>query len=371
MRHPESRRIVTVQVSLRAVATAAPALVLALLLGCGGTGLPGSSVDEKVLAAAALGQRDADENVPTLLQAARVEPEMVQVESITALGRIGTPRAIEALGEFSRAEARTVRIAVAQALSDVKPESYADAAKVLAAMGRDALPRGAGDDPHRDVRRAVTTSLAVVRQPAGLDFLLDRALHDTDENIRNAAVKTLGRLKDPRPIDGLADIYHHDTEKNRAWAIEAIGEIGDPRGTPVVLEALADADRITRGKAAWSLMQLEGAAAVPRLEEALAREEDDMAAVRLAHALALLGRRDHTIPRIEQILLLARSEFARAEAGRALAEVGRCESLVAVDRAFREDRDGLVRKEAGGAARKLLDRCPADVVRKLLGNAAG
>jgi HEAT repeat protein len=330
---------------------------LALLASCGGESLPGKTPDEKTRAAANLARRDADDGIPVLLRAAQTEPEMVQVEAISALGRIGTDKAVAALAKLSTHESRTLRITVAQALSDVKDESYPAAARVLVGMGTAALPEGPGKDPHRDVRRAVTTALAVARDKEGLDFLLERALKDPDENIRNASVKTLGRLKDPRPVDALTEIYRTDNEKNSAWAIEALGTIGDPRAVPVIKEALSNPDRVTRGKAAWSLLQIEGPQAAPDLREALQREEDEMPAVVMAHALATLGDKE-AVHTLETFLLLAKNDFARAEAGRALAAVGTCESFKAVDKAFREDRDGLVKREAAAAARKLLDRCP-------------
>ncbi len=331
--------------------------LLAGLAGCGGSTLPGKTPDEKTRAAANLARRDAEDGIPVLLNAARSEAEMVQVESVTALGRIGTEKAVDALAQLSTHESRTLRITVAQALADVKQEVYPASARVLVQMGTAALPKGPGEDPHKDVRRAVTTALAVVRQKEGLDFLLDRALKDPDENIRNASVKTLGRLKDPRPVDGLIEIYRTDNDRNRAWAIESLGEIGDPRAVPVIREAINDPDRVTRGKAAWSLLQIEGPQAAPLLKEALAREEDELPAVVMAHALATLGDKD-AVRALETYLLMAKNDFARAEAGRALANVGTCESFKAVDKAFHEDRDGLVKREASTAARKLLDRCP-------------
>ncbi|GEM_PF-5041960 len=332
-------------------------LVVVLAAACGGgQGLPGKTPDEKAIAAAELGVNGADENIPVLLHAVETEPELVQTSAIVALGRIGTPAAVEALGKLSNHEARRIRLAVAQALQDVLPEAYPEAAKVLVEMGRHCLPKGPGKDPDREIRRAVVTSLAVVQQPVGLDYLVDRLKNDYDENVRNTAVKTLGRLKDPRAVDVLIEVFHTDNTHNQAWAIESLGEIGDPRAIPTVKEALdidVTYDAIVRGKAAWALMQLAGKDAIPDLEEALAKEPDDMAAVRMAHALAKLGVKE-AIPVLEDRLLHAEREFARAEAARALKDVGRKESFEVVDRAFREDRSGLVKKEAGQAAIALI-----------------
>ncbi|HHN75505.1 MAG TPA: HEAT repeat domain-containing protein, partial [Acidobacteria bacterium] len=273
-------------------ALAAWVVLVALLLSCGSQGLPGDTPDARALAAAELGVNGANENIPPLVQALRRDQEIVQIQAATSLGRIGTVEAVAALREFIDADSRLVRQAVAQALRDVDPSAYPEAAEVLVEMGHKTLPKGPDKDPDLLVRAAVVTSLAVVQQPVGVEYLVDRLEKDADEGIRNAAVQTLGRLGDPRAVEVLIDVYHNDNEKNRSWAIEALGEIGDERGRKVILEALEDFDPVCRGKAAWALMQMDGEKAIPLLTERLAIEEDDMPAVVMAHALALLGRKD-------------------------------------------------------------------------------
>lgn len=359
------RRPTSLPSTTRALAFVILCAVLALA-GCGGSGLSGKTVDEKATAAGQLGVQGANENVPVLLTAAEIEPEMVQVEAVNSLGRIGTADAVAALGKLAGgAESKVMRVAIAQALTEVLEENYPKAAPILVSMGKAALPLGPGKDPHVDVRRAVTTSLAIVRQKEGLDFMVERATKDPDEQIRNASVKTLGRLGDPRAVDALAEIVKTDDDKNKAWAVEALGLIKDPRGLPTIRAALSDYDHVTRGKAAWSLYEIAGKDAVPELKAALAREENEMPAVVLSHALARLGETD-ALGNLEHYILYARSSFARAEAGRALKEIGRCESMAAVDRAYREDRDGLVKREAAAAARRLLSICPKEQLDKIL-----
>lgn len=333
-------------------------LLVLPLAGCGG-GLSGSTPDERAVAAGKLGETRANGNIPILVEAIRSEPQVVQLQAIDSLSKIGTAEAVEALSEFKDHEAGIVRSAIAQALREVLPEAYPQAAEVLVEMGKAALPRENGEDPERDVRQTIVTSLAVVQQPSSLDFLLDRMRHDTKEGIRNAAVQTIGSLGDERGVEVLIDVYHTDNEKNRAWAIESLGKIGSPKGLEVIREALDDYDAICRGKAAWALMKIEGKEAVPELQAALEEETDDMPAVVMAHALALLGV-EEAVPYLEERVLQARSPLARAEAARVLGEVGRPESLEVLDRAFNEDRDGLVKREAGRSAMALLERYPPE-----------
>lgn len=338
-------------------AVAVLAALCGVISGCGGSGLSGKTPDERALSAGRLGVTGADQNVAILADAFPDEPEPVQAQIVQSLGRIGTAGAVAALEQASQHESRLIRVAVAQAYQDVQPQNYAAACRVLVEMGRRALPVTPSNDPNRDERQAIVTSLAVVKQECGLDFLIERLDADIDQNIREASARTLGRLQQPRAVQPLVVAYGRDNERIRALAIEALGLIGAPEGAPTVEAALRDLDPVTRGKAGWSLMQLRGKEAIPALQTMLAAETNDIAAVHTAHALALLGD-GSAVALLEDRILHARDEMARAEAGKALAEVGRRESFAIVDRAFEEDRDGLVKREAGLAARALLKKFP-------------
>lgn len=334
-------------------------VVLAFLASCQGRGLPGSTPDERAVAAAQLGINGENQNIPILLDAIRTDQELVQVQAINSLGRIGTVEAVAALAEAAKSESRVCREGVALALRDIAPESYAAAADVLVEMGKHHLPRSDGSDPNLTVRQAIVTSLGVLQQPAGIEFLVQRLKDDHDEHIRNAAVLTLGRIGDSRALDLLIDVYKTDNQKNRTWAIESLGNIGDERGLPYVIEALSDYDPVCRGKAAWALMQLQGEGCREAVTEALAVEEDDMPAVVMAHVLVLLGD-PRAVALIEDRAILAKSNFARAEACRILGDVGRKETIPVLDKAFHNDRDGLVKKEASVAIRKLFKKFPPE-----------
>jgi len=341
-------------------ATVLIAAILAVLIaapGCGGGGLEGRTPDERAVSAAALGMNGADENVPILVAAIETEPDVVQGSAITALGRIGTPAAVAGLAKFAHSEVTLTRRAVCQALQDVLPQAYPDAARVLIEVGKSTLPKGPGNDPNMEVRRAAVTSLAVIQSPLSGEFLTDRALNDPEEGIRNASVKTLGRIKERGAVDALMQIYEVDDEKNRAWAIEALGEIGDPRAVPTVIKALSDYHGVTRGKAAWALWQLQKAECAGPVQQALEIEQDDMPGIVMAHVLALAGQ-PQAVEYLEDQLIRGRTNMARAEAARTLGEVGRRESVIALDRSFRDDRDGLVLRESSIAIKKLFEKYP-------------
>ena len=356
--------------TLRALLVPALAAGIFCATGCAGGGLPGSTPDEKSVAAAELGRRGQDDAIPVLVRAIETEPEVVQQAAVAALGRIGTVAAVEALARFKDHELRSIRTSVAQALADVEPEAYERAAEVLAEMGPASLPRGPGEDPDLEVRRAIVTAMAVTKSPPCAPFIVDRIRHEYDEQIRNAAIQTLGRLAEKydlgelvgrdEAVAVLTEVYRTDNEKNRAWAVEALGKIGGDGALDVIMQAFDDYDHVTRGKAAVALMRLKGRDAIPVLRERLERETADMPAVVMAHCLALLGETDDAVPFLEDRVLHASNNFARAEAARVLREVGRRESMPVLDEAFRTDRDGLVKREAAMSIRVLRERFPRE-----------
>lgn len=340
------------------------------LAGCGGSALPGSTPDERALAAADLAERGNDEGIDALVTAIYEDPEVVQHAAIAALGRIGTPRAVEAIAKFKDHESRAMRVGVAQALADVDTSCYPQAAAILVEMARASIPAGAGDDSNLELRRALTTAISVTGDPVAVPYLVDRVRNEYDEQIRNAAIQTLGDLATEHDLGALlgkdeaiavlTQVYQTDNEKNRAWAIESLGKIGGEAAIPTIMQAFDDIDPVTRGKAAMSLTVIRGREALPVLRERLEIETADMPAVVVAHQLALMGETADSVPFLEDRVINASNAFARAEAARVLREVGRRESMVALDRAFDNDRDGLVKREAGLSMRALRERFPLE-----------
>ncbi len=353
---------------LTVVSSAVLLLISGLLMaGCSASSpAGGGSVEEKSQVTAKLGVNGADENIEDLLRIIEIEPEIVQIVAVQALGRIGTDAAVRALETLIRHESRHIREAVAQALQDVDPASYPEAGRVLVELGKLSLPKqGPSNDPNLRARRAVMTSLAVVKQPVSVDFLIDRLINDYDEHARNTSVVTLGRidpeavLQHPKLLEAMVNVFENDNEKNRSWAVEALGKLGDPRGIEYVRRGLVDYDKIVRGKAAMALPRLIGKDAIDELHEALGNETEDMPAVVMAGQLAFLGESDALLF-LEDRVIKASDPLARAEAARILGEVGRQESMHSLNRAFSTDRDGLVIKNAGDSMRKLIAKYPLE-----------
>ena len=78
----------------------------------------------------------------------------------------------------------------------------------------------------------------------------------------------------------------------------SLGNSGDARAVPPLIDALQDEEALVRGHAAWGLGQLGGAAAYAALRARLAEEQD--ADVRAEIELALGSAHDEGAPAAEE-----------------------------------------------------------------------
>ncbi|HYD52406.1 MAG TPA: HEAT repeat domain-containing protein, partial [Gemmatimonadaceae bacterium] len=114
------------------------------------------SSDLRLMAAAALGSRKDHQTAQTLVKAFEKEQnEEVQLAIIAALGRVGTPDAVNRLilaaepgGRLFNKKSITQRLAAVQALADARTPAAMAALKAL------------GDDREREVKEAATRALA-------------------------------------------------------------------------------------------------------------------------------------------------------------------------------------------------------------------
>jgi HEAT repeat protein/beta-lactamase regulating signal transducer with metallopeptidase domain len=96
-------------------------------------------------------------------------------------------------------------------------------------------------------------------------------LNDSSVNVRLAAVEALGNLQDPRAIDALVQALRTDTDaKVREAAANSLGEIDSARAVPGLIAALG-AERVAavRAKIAWALGEIDDARAVEALSAAV------------------------------------------------------------------------------------------------------
>ncbi len=91
-----------------------------------------------------------------------------------------------------------------------------------------------------DVRILSLNTLGLVNAKEAIDPIKEM-LNDEDQNVREAAIEALGRLKAEKEVELLTELMEKEEDE---WAkipyIVALGEIGDPRPIPVLLQYLDD-----------------------------------------------------------------------------------------------------------------------------------
>jgi HEAT repeat protein len=200
-----------------------------------------------------------DKSVPALSALLKSDDETQPLMALTVLAKINTSQAAAA---------------ALPALHDERPDVRYEAAKLVAAAPLPAqtcaLCTGCVRDPYWKVRLEMTKLMARCnsREAATALALL---LQDTEPAIRSAAIQNLLGMKLAYATDAILQSMDNTDEQVRYIAIQAIGNLGDKRAIPRLLQTLqADRNTYLRQKAAVALAQLGAQEAAPLLQEMLA-----------------------------------------------------------------------------------------------------
>ncbi len=161
------------------------------------------------------------------------------------------------------------------------PSRRAEAAEGLGALAdtgsETALIAALGDEDSR-VRASAAGALDALPRTRATVFALVDALQDAERVVRERAARSLGRLGDPTAVGPLLD----GLEQGSAAAARALGEIGDPRALGPLLDALRSP--ALAGAAAEALGRLGEPVALPALDALAATEGEGARAARDAAA---------------------------------------------------------------------------------------
>ena len=194
--------------------------------------------------------------------------------------------------------------ALAKLLEDGRPAVQDRAVEALVERGADSmdsLTQFRGASPHPEARAAAVFALFRIGTPAARKAVR-AALSDGDFQVRTAAARCAGMAQDHESVDRLMAMAKQDHPAARRQAAAALGQIGDPRAAPALLEAAADVrDRFVEHSIIYSLITLRQAG--PMLN-ALRQPQ---AGVRKA-ALIALDQMDGSPLRAEEAIPLTGSE---------------------------------------------------------------
>ncbi len=163
-----------------------------------------------------LGDIKDSRSVKPLIALLDREDYNIRSHSCETLGKIADTSAFSDLSLRMKDSVEVVRKSAAVALGRIKDQR--------------AIPylvQGMSD-PHFSVRMTSANSLVQIGEPSvkSLLFLLDHA----EEQTVNLAIELLGRLKSKKAVTPLMEKLKADDWSTRAFAVEALSEIGEERG---------------------------------------------------------------------------------------------------------------------------------------------
>ncbi len=215
--------------------------------------------------------------------------EDIRFWTIKTLGKLG-PKAQKFLLEALRSGDKQLRYVIAAALGEsgdkrvirVLIESLADtdwtirksATMALAEIGDNAIDmmfeylRG----PNEEIRDGCLRALVKAGNES-LQRLFDEVIN-MDENHRYLVRKSLVKIG-TRTVEPLMRLFKLKNPEIKAFSASTLGEIGNPRAVPVLVDGLSDEDWNVRRSCAYALTEI-GERGVDKIAEALKSSNDDV-----------------------------------------------------------------------------------------------
>lgn len=100
-----------------------------------------------------------------------------------------------------------------------------------------------------------------------LPKLIDRATTETDLYVRRVSIEALGEIGDPKGLPVLTEALEDKEPEIRQAAVYAFSKLKDPSVISLLIEMLNDPDGMVRRQAVWELGQIGTTAAIPSLEK--------------------------------------------------------------------------------------------------------
>src|SRR5712692_5636329 len=217
----------------------------------------------------------------------------LRAQGISGLGELRTPTVLPSLRVLLKKEkeplvgltiARALAVAGDRAgltylktkLADKQEQVRDSVAGLLGTLDDPSVPpllrRALATDPSAMVRTTAAASLSHFKDPRGLP-LVQEALDDIDFRIRLAAAISLSRVDYATAKPLVIKALNSEDPLVRTNAFNVVGENTDRSLTTLVMEATGrETDRYVKSQALWTLGQIGGTETIPFLVDTLAEE---------------------------------------------------------------------------------------------------
>jgi HEAT repeat protein len=351
----------------------APAVVAPLVLRA----LGDADVEVRILAAhAAIAKRVAPATAVVLPWLGEREARL-RATACEVVGALPDPEAVAQLARALGDSEPIVRAAAAVALGqqasalaappllgkldDASPVVRVEVVRALAHLGdrRSVIPLvGKAEDAVPEVRKEVARALGELDDRRAAPALVLQ-LRDGSADVKAASLAALGRLRAEGAVDTIVPLTSDRNPLLRRAAVDALGRIASPDAVRALVGLLGTGDDSAGGSETSSVREalvFAGAQAVAPLTALLSGSPTAATAMSAAWILGELGA-EVAIPDI--VHAMRRGTLPVTGALRALSSIGSPEAVPVVLE-FVDDANAATRREAIGAATRLLDTARPD-----------
>lgn len=172
-------------------------------------------------------ENSEDEDIEILMDYMKDSELEVREEAAKAIVKKGSNVAIDSL---------------LKAMSSDDPTYRNKALEALVLMGEKVVPHLLSeiDNEDKDVRKFVIDTLGEIGDEKSLKFIIEK-IDDEDENVAQSACENLGKFAKVEAVDALIAALDK-SEWIQFAAIEALGNIGDPKSVPHILKVMKEAN---------------------------------------------------------------------------------------------------------------------------------
>jgi HEAT repeat protein len=110
-------------------------------------------------------------------------------------------------------------------------------------------------EEHPEVRARIARALGRIGEPAATSVLVD-CLHGQPLKVRREAAASLGRLTTKESLSGLLSVVEDDSEALRRTAVSSLGRFGNAEPVDALVERLGDPSDLVRRAAVFSLIEI-------------------------------------------------------------------------------------------------------------------
>ncbi len=162
----------------------------------------------------------------------------------------------------------------------------------LGALSVDALC-DAAHDPDHDVRKFAVDILGTIGDPRALHSLL-MSLEDANQNVVCSAAEALGMLGSADALEALLATFETKAFA-RPQIIDALGQIGDTRALPLLVEAIHANDPIVVYSAVEAMGSMHSRRVEPYLRELLVRGDEALQEAAIGSLIRVAHSVDHAV----------------------------------------------------------------------------